>query len=258
MESMNRPDNIVIPEQFRGPPMSGNGGYVCGVFAGQLLRRQNNLDENQAIEVTLRAPTPLDKPLQVVHEDDQLRVMDAETLVADAVPATLELEIPEPPSWDEALAAQSNSLSFQPRLNPIIPEGTGFHPICFCCGADVPEGEGLRVFCAPVQNNEQVAAAWQPHESFGDENGYLLPEHMWTALDCPGQFAYMAGNVRTGMLGRLTARIEKPIKVEERCLVTGWRIETIGRRHFAGTALFNAAGECCAYAKAIWVAFKPK
>ena len=27
---------IVIGRQFRGPPNSGNGGYVCGVLAGDL------------------------------------------------------------------------------------------------------------------------------------------------------------------------------------------------------------------------------
>ena len=26
--------------------------------------------------------------------------------------------------------------------NPLIPDGTGFHPVCVCCGADVPPAEG--------------------------------------------------------------------------------------------------------------------
>ena len=29
---------IVIPDRYRGPPQSGNGGYVCGVLAGLLKR----------------------------------------------------------------------------------------------------------------------------------------------------------------------------------------------------------------------------
>ena len=32
-------DTVVIPSRFRGPPQSGNGGYVSGVFA-ELLPHQ--------------------------------------------------------------------------------------------------------------------------------------------------------------------------------------------------------------------------
>jgi hypothetical protein len=76
---------------------------------------------------------------------------------------------------------------------------------------------------------------------------------IWTALDCPGQFAYHAAGIRTGMLGRLCARIEHPVSAGERCVVTGWRIGVEGRRHYAGTALFDESGRLCAYAKAVWI-----
>ena len=54
------PDQLTIPKRFRGPPESGNGGYVAGVFAEQL-----QLSADQGIEITLRAPIPLDKTLTV-------------------------------------------------------------------------------------------------------------------------------------------------------------------------------------------------
>ena len=41
---------LTIPRRFRGPPNSGNGGYVCGMLVRQIAG---------AAEVTLRAPPPL-------------------------------------------------------------------------------------------------------------------------------------------------------------------------------------------------------
>jgi hypothetical protein len=42
---------ITIARRFRGPPNSGNGGYVCGMLARYITG---------AAEVTLRAPPPLE------------------------------------------------------------------------------------------------------------------------------------------------------------------------------------------------------
>jgi hypothetical protein len=36
-------------------------------------------------------------------------------------------------------------------------------------------------------------------------------------------------------------------------VITGWQINVDGKKHFAGTALFNQAGECCAYSKQVWI-----
>ena len=54
-------DQFTIPKRFCGPPDSGNGGYVCGLLAGYV--------EGDA-EVTLRMPTPLERPLDVVRDKD--------------------------------------------------------------------------------------------------------------------------------------------------------------------------------------------
>jgi len=45
---------IIIDKRYCGPPNSGNGGYVCGRLAQHIPG---------GAEVTLRAPPPLDKPL---------------------------------------------------------------------------------------------------------------------------------------------------------------------------------------------------
>jgi hypothetical protein len=72
--------------------------------------------------------------------------------------------------------------------------------------------------------------------------GWLLPEVIWGALDCPGQFAFYVNGVRTGLLGRITAKVIKPVKASDQIVITGWQINVDGKKHFAGTALFNQAG----------------
>ena len=46
---------ITIDRRYRGPPTSANGGYVCGLVANAI---------GGSGEVTLRAPPPLDQPLE--------------------------------------------------------------------------------------------------------------------------------------------------------------------------------------------------
>lgn len=247
-------DTVRIAEKFRGPPKSGNGGYVSGIFAGALTGGVHDLSGGRAVEVTLRAPIPLERSLTLHRSLDSLTVKDGETLIAEVAIKMLELTVPEPASWEQALAARSNSYSLPIEFNPLFGAvRRGVHPICFCCGAELNETEGLQVYSAPVKDNAQVAAAWLPERSFADANGVVSAEIIWTALDCPGQMAWRAIGVRTGMLGRLTARIEKRVNAGERCVVTGWTLGEERKKFFAGTALFNQRGELCAYAKAIWI-----
>jgi hypothetical protein len=242
-----------VPARFRGPPSSGNGGYVAGAIAERFPLR-SDAAQDAAVEVTLRAPIPLDMPMDLACSDEnQLRLMQGEQLIAEARATRLPAEVPAPPSFGAAGAARQQSPALMVRLNPLLPGGTGFHPVCVCCGADVPEAEGLRVFAAPVPGFDGVAAAWQPHPAFADADG-LLPERMiWTALDCPGQFAYFAAGIRTGLLGRMTARVLRPVPVDADYVVIGWRQEVERRKHFAGTALFDADGELCAYSRQTWI-----
>src|SRR5688572_30247318 len=106
---------ITIPRRFCGPPTSGNGGYSCGRLAA--------LVGNPA-EITLRAPPPLDTPLAVQRHDGVVKLMHGEQLIAEGKAATLDLEVPAPPSYAEAQAAGQ-------RFN-----GLKHHPYdtCFVCG----------------------------------------------------------------------------------------------------------------------------
>lgn len=245
-------ETIVIPARFRGPPTSGNGGYVCGAFGGLLTGGNHALPNRQAAQVTLRSPIPLDTPMDVRRDGQTLSVHHGETLIAEARLVELALDVPPPPGFEEAHAVRETSPAFARNASRHFPDKIGFHPLCFCCGAEHAD-DGLHVTAAPLRGGEIVAAAWQTHARWGDPDGRVPATFLWTALDCPGQFAFYAGGIRTGMLGQLAARIEHPVRAGERCVVTGWRIGVEGKRHYAGTAVFDASGRLCAYARAIWV-----
>ena len=245
--------SLTIEAKFRGPPESGNGGYVAGSVAGR-FKAPVPAVADAAIEVTLRAPIPLDRPMSLLApESDELQVVLGETLIVEARLTQLTLAVPTPPTFAAALAARDQSPSFHEGINPLLLEGTGFHPICFCCGADVAADAGLHVYAAPVPGFDGVAAAWRPHQSFADAAGLLPEPVIWAALDCPGQFAYFAAGIRTGMLGRMTGRVLKPVAADQDMVVIGWCLDVERSKHFAGTALFDQSGELCAYSKQVWI-----
>src|SRR3954447_8743199 len=168
---------IILDKRFCGPPNSGNGGYVCGRLARHIPG---------AAEITLRAPPPLDTPLDAVATDDaawQLR--DGDKIVATGRPASVELARVETASFEEACAAE--------LLTPVKPHE---HPLptCFVCGPARAEGDGLRIFAGPLGRRSQTASAvlaatWTPDPSLAAEDGLVAPEFLWSALDCPTGYA---------------------------------------------------------------------
>jgi len=169
--------SIIIDKRYCGPPNSGNGGYVCG----RLARRISG-----GAEVTLRAPPPLDRPLDVVATDDGLwELRDGATVVAAGRPANLELTRLETASFDEAAEAE--------LLTPVKPHE---HPLprCFVCGPARTEGDGLRIFAGPLVRQSRngsvvLAATWTPDPTLAAEDGLVAPEFLWSALDCPTGYA---------------------------------------------------------------------
>jgi hypothetical protein len=221
--------NIVIDRRFRGPTGSGNGGYTCGVVAAFL---------DGPAEVTLRRPPPLDRPLVVERDGDAgLRVLDEGLVVAEAKPAAVELEAPEPPTFAEAAAAA-------------LPAGDLDSPFpeCFVCGPHRRAGDGLRIFAGPYGDG-LVAATWVPTRA------HVAPEFVWAALDCPGAYAggFGTGERGTLVLGRLAARVDAVPRAGERCVVVGWPLGEEGRKVYAGTALYGEGGRVLGVARATWI-----
>jgi hypothetical protein len=183
-------------------------------------------------EVTLRLPPPLERPLEVQRDGDLVRALDGDAVVAEAVPAQLELDLPEPLSFDDALRAA------EPDLDSPFPE-------CFVCGH--ARDDGLRVFAGPVAGRDVVASPWVPTADVA------APEFVWAALDCPGAYATGVPGRGTVVLGRLAARVNRVPRAGERCVVVGWSLGDDGRKHHAGTALFGEAGDVVGVGRALWI-----
>ena len=226
---------LVIGRRFRGPPTSGNGGYTCGMLAAAAAT---------PVEVRLIRPPPLDKPLEIIDDPETpgLLLKDGEDTIAIATPKTFELEVPQPPTYSQALAAVSNYEGFREHA----------YSDCFVCGPVRARGDGMRIFASPIEGMNLVAAAWLPDRSLAGPDGKVQPEFMWAALDCPGFFA--SGAAAKGvLLGLYAARIDRCVHVDAPCVVIGWPLAHEGRKHRVGTAIFDGFGELCGRAIAKWI-----
>lgn len=222
---MENLETVTIPARFNGPPRSANGGYACGVFAALLGGRA---------EVTLRVPPPLDVALEVTRTAAGLRVGHGDTLVAEAEPIELELDLPAPVSVEDAATASRRYPGFDAHA----------YATCFVCGP--ARDDGLGIYPGRVAGRDVVAAAWSPPADVPDEI-------VWAALDCPSGWAVDEFSREGVLLGRLAARILSPVVGGERHVVVGWPVDADGRKRGAGSAVFTADGEVRAFARSTWL-----
>jgi hypothetical protein len=223
-----------LGERFCGPRASANGGYACGAIA-ELL--------SGGVEVTLRRPPPLGRPLRLRVGDGGAQVHDGDQLVAEAHPATIALAVPGTASPAEARAAAGRYPLFQ---------GHPF-PTCFTCGPDRAAGDGLRIFPGPLPGGDLWAAPWTPDPSVADQDGLVMPAVIWAALDCPSGFAAGVGDTMM-VLGRMAARVLAcPRAGRAYCLVAWGAGAADGRKQPAGSALLDGNGGVLAVARTIWV-----
>jgi hypothetical protein len=224
---------LTVASRYRGPPESGNGGYVCGLLATTL---------REDLRVRLLAPTPLDEPLEIAGgRDGEWLLSCAKGPVARGISSTLSLDVPAAPGYVQAVWASQHYAGFREHA----------FPECFVCGPHRRRGDGLRIFPGMLENG-MVAAPWLPADSVNGGDGKVAVEFHWAALDCPGYFA-VSGGRRVMLLGEMQAHIDRRVHIGESCTVTGWRIATEGRKHIAGTAIFDEDGELCARARATWI-----
>jgi hypothetical protein len=225
-------EELSIADRFRGPPHSGNGGYVCGRIARHI---------EGAASVRLFVPPPLRETMQVRRDGDAVRLMHGSTVVGEGRSASLTLEPPMRPALEQAVEASRGFAGFVEH----------WFPGCFVCGPHRGDHDGLRIFPGTVGDTGVVAAPWTPDETLAS-GATVDPAFSWAALDCPGAFAVSASGTPV-VLGQLTARIDRSVKPGERYVVLGWPLAAAGRKHFAGTAILNEAGESVAVAEAVWI-----
>lgn len=228
-------DHFEIAQRFRGPPRSGNGGYVAGRVAAPL---------GAHAAVRLKAPPPLQTTLRLESADGQARLLDGDKLVAEGRIASLDLQPPPSPGLQRAQDAVPAFRGFRSHI----------FPGCFVCGPERGEADGLRIFPGALDGGEVVASPWTPDASLGDESGIVKPEFLWAALDCTGAFAVM--DLPEGLaivLGELAVSITGSLRAGEPCVALGWPLGAEGRKRFAGSALYAADGQLVAVARAVWV-----
>lgn len=244
--AMTQTDIIRIARRFNGPHDSGNGGYSAGV-AAQLL------PDADAVEVTLRAPVPLDQTLRAHRTEAGVDLMtdDASTriLIMSAKPTWLETPNVISPGLQAAEVAAATFRNADEH----------FLPHCFVCGPARAVGDGLRIFSDWLKepsgldnpnNFPIVAAPWRPTPDLADAGGRIAPEYMWAALDCPGAFAIDKEPI---LLGRMTAKILTRPAADAPIVSVAWAKGQDRRKHFAGTALFSKAGDLLAFSEQTWI-----
>lgn len=225
-------ESLIIAPRFQGPPHSGNGGYVCGRLARYI---------DGPATVRLKQPPPLETELKVSRRaEGVVLLLYGDRTIAEARPAPLSLEVPPPPSPAETRDASQRYPGFQ--RHPF--------PGCFVCGPE--RGDGLRIFPGPLLNRPIVAAPWTPDSALADRRGMVPPEILWAALDCSGAFTFEWPRGRVVLLGELSACLAENLPAGVECIVIGWELGREGRKHWTGTAIFNAAGACIARARATW------
>jgi hypothetical protein len=225
---------LTIAARFCGPPTSSNGGYFAGLVATLAAR---------TVSVRLLKPPPLDTELTVRElADGGLEVLHGEEPIGAASLADLTLEARPAPEYLAAVEASRHYAGFRHHR----------FPSCFVCGTHRARGDGLRIFAGPLPERGVVAAPWVPDASLDRGDGKVRPEFMSAALDCPGYYA-VAPDDRMMLLAEFTAHADRLVHVGESCTLVGWRVGASGRKHEAGTAIYDGKGELCGKARALWI-----
>ena len=228
---------LIIAKRFCGPAASSNGGYFAGLVAKAAAR---------TVSVRLLRPPPLDTELTVnTLAGGELEVRNGAERIGEARPAELALDVPGAPDYLEAVEASRRYAGFR------------YHrfPSCFVCGTQRRRGDGLRIFAGPLGApgaRALVAAPWVPDASLDGGDGKVLPEFMSAALDCPGYYA-VAPDDRMLLLAEVTAHVDRLVHIGSSCTIVGWAIDSSGRKHEAGTAIFDGTGVLCGKARALWI-----
>lgn len=224
---------IIIPGRFNGPEESANGGYTCGLVASLI---------DGDTEVTLRAPPPLDTPLEVNRTPDGVEILDGDMLVATGRSTSFDPPVlPATPSWEEAEAASQHYLGHRRHE----------FPTCFTCGTE--RDDGLQIFPGPTDSG-LVASPWSPEASLPNHDGVLAAPIVWAALDCPGAWADARDLTENPVvLGRMAAVVSAPIEVGRRYVVIAWNLAEDGRKSFAATALVDDGGNVVGSARQTWI-----
>jgi len=235
---------LTIPRQFRGPPTTANGGYICGVLSNAVGGRGSAM---------LRAGVPVDAELTLTLADDgSATLTGAEGALLGVAKPAQDSALPAPiapPAVEDARRFAAAS-PFAAR---------SLHRGCFSCCIEREAGEGLGVVVGQIEGAPagQCAGVWTPHANFALPDATMPDEVTWGALDCPGSMAWFAKGQPVGLLGTMAGEVLARPVAGETYVVTAWALEAEGRKHFAGVALHDRDGRLMARGGQIWIGRSP-
>lgn len=237
---------IIVPRQFRGPPVTVNGGYICALIANAIGGRGTTM---------LRAGVPVEAPFKITVGDDGVATATSTegSVLATAKPLT-DADLPTPPPGI-SIADAERAAATSPFAERSLHRG------CFSCCIEREAGEGLGVYVGQVQGQEPgfCAGVWTPHANFATADGTVPDVITWGALDCPGSMAWFIKNDSpVGLLGTMSGEVIRRPKAGEKHVVLAWTENVEGRRHYAGVALYTASGELLARGRQIWIGRPPQ
>ena len=225
------PAEFSISRHYEGYPGIVQGGYAAGLMAKGL---------GSTAEVTLRAPPRVDVPIAGRSEAGTRMFSQAGNGIAEARAATLHIEPPPPPVFREAMQVRGRCAA---HLD--IPWAN-----CYACGTARGPGEGLCIWPGEL-GEQQVAAPWVPDAGLTDADGLVGTEYFWSALDCPGWYALIGGEMRALVTGRMTVCLaSRPVPGTE-LVVTAWPMRLARGRLLAGSAVWNGKN-LVAVARSMW------
>jgi hypothetical protein len=226
---------LTVPARFRGPADSANGGWLAGTLADALNGGRS------AVEVTLRAPTPLDTELKLEHLANSVSLYDGDRVLVEAFPVAEDVQAPAFVPFTDAARAEAG---FAGRRGHAFPE-------CFACGFREP-GDGLRIFPGPVEGHDDlVAAGWRVPFTVADGDG--VPDAIvGAALDCVTGWAHFEPGQKA-LLGRLAVQFHRRVNPGGVYSVVARRTGREGRKLFGQSAIYEVDGTLVAAANATWI-----
>jgi len=179
----------------------------------------------------------------VAMPDGAEALQDGNDVFTVARDASVDLELPQPVGLEASKIASTDYVGYRRHLIPT----------CFVCGPYRSEGDGLRIFPGIVAGRDVVAAPWTPSVSLANSNGIVESEFVWSALDCPTNWALVllgrADSDEKAVTARLAVELISPILGGRPQVVVGWKVNEMGRTKVAGGAIFSTDGQLLATAR---------
>ena len=235
---------ITVPETSQGVTGLGQGGWTSARFVEAV---------GLPLRLNLRAPIPLDVPLDVVPSEDAWHLMHGDAIIMEGVTPLRNFGETAAVDVAEARAARE-------RFNTSPDDHQA--PNCFSCGIG-PQSMNVHP-SALADGTGRLATDWRPPAWTGDQHGHVAPTTLWASLDCAAGF-YVSGHPLNDdgpdARGALTVQYEvevlQPVIADQDHVIVSWhgRWEPAwdGRKRGAGSAVFDAEGTLLARSDSLWV-----